>query len=157
MEPLYRESRPIMPRNLTYLVAAVLLATLAFMALSESLTGAGMPVWMIAASAVVFIIIIVALLVLRLDLVIYGDRVEITYAFRRITVRSEEIIDVRLGDLSDIRNYANWNLKGVKHRSYTRIGDECGIAMKVTGKRVVVVSTQDPESAARAVPGGRED
>ena len=125
MEPLYRESRPIMPRNLTYLVAAVLLATLAFMALSESLTGAGMPVWMIAASAVVFIIIIVALLVLRLDLVIYGDRV--------------------------------WNLKGVKHRSYTRIGDECGIAMKVTGKRVVVVSTQDPEAAAGAVPGGREE
>ena len=152
MDPVYRESSPILPRNLAYVVAAVLIATLAFMAVSEPLFGAGMPVWMIAVSAVVFAAVTVLLLVLRMDVEVYGDAVEITYAFRRVRVEGREVIDVRRGELGAIRNYANWNLKGVKHRSYTRIGEDEGVALKLLGKRVVVFSTTDPEGVYAIVP-----
>ena len=157
MEPLYRESRPILPRNLAYLAAAVLIATLAFMVFSQYVLDTQMPSWTIPASAVIFAVIIIVLLVLRLDLEVYGDRVEITYVFRRIVIEGSEVIDVRRGDLTEIRNYGNWNLKGVKHRSYSRIGDDEGVAMKLMGKRVVVVSTSKPETVFGLVPRAPEE
>ena len=155
MDPLYRESRPILPRNLAYLAAAVLIATLAFMVFSQYVLETAMPSWTIPVSAVVFIVIIVVILVLRMDLEVYLDRVEIVYAFRRMVIDRSEVIDVRSGDLTEIRSYGNWNLKGVKHRLYSRVGDDDGVAMKLMGKRVVVVSTADPETVFPLIP--RED
>lgn len=152
MDPVYRESNPILPRNLTYIVAIVLIATLAFMALSDPVMGDGPPVWMTAVSAVVFVIVIAILLILRMDVDVFDDRIEVVYAFRHIRVEGREVIDVRHGDLGDIRNYGNWNLKGVKHRAYTRIGEDGGIALKLLGKRVVVLSSADPEALFAAVP-----
>lgn len=152
MDPLYRESRPILPRNLAYLSAAVLIATLAFMVFSEYVLDAHMPSWTIPLTAVVFVIIIVVLLVLRMDLEIYPDKVVITHAFRKTVVEGREILDVRSGDLTEIRNYGGWNLKGVKHRTFSRIGDDEGVALKVMGKRVVVFSTEDPEHVHAIVP-----
>ena len=81
MEPLYRESRPLLPRNLTYLVAVVLVATLAFMAYSQYAMGTEMASWMLPLSAAIFAIVVIILLVLRLDFEVYDDRVEITYLF----------------------------------------------------------------------------
>ena len=155
MDPLYRESRPILPRNLAYLAAVVLIATLAFMVFSQYVLNTRMPSWTIPVSAVVFIVIIVVLLVLRMDVSVHADRVEIVYAFRRTVIEQREIIDVRRGDLTEIRNYGNWNLKGVRHKLYSRIGDDDGVAMKLMGKRVVVFSTADPETVFPLIP--RED
>ena len=155
MDPLYRESRPILPRNLAYLAAAVLIATLAFMVFSQYVLETAMPSWTIPVSAVVFIVIIVVMLVLRMDFEVYPDRVEIVYAFRRMVIDRSEVIDVRSGDLTEIRSYGNWNLKGVKHKLYSRVGDDDGVAMKLMGKRVVVVSTADPETVFPLIP--RED
>lgn len=152
MEPLYRESRPILPRNLTYLVAVVLIATLAFMVFSEYVLDTEMASWMIPVSAVIFIVVIVALLILRMDVEVYEDRVVVKHAFRNMEFGRQEILEVRHGELTAIRNYGNWNLKGVKHRAYTRIGDDEGVAMKLTGKRVVVFSTSEPERVAGMVP-----
>ncbi len=152
MEPLYRETRPILPRNLAYLAAAILIATLAFMVFSQYVLDTQMPSWTIPASAAIFAVIIVLLLILRLDLEVYGDRVEISYMFRRTVINGGEVIDVRQGDLTEIRNYGNWNLKGVKHRSFSRVGDDEGVAMKLMGKRVVVVSTSEPEKVSGLIP-----
>lgn len=157
MEPLYRESRPILPRNLTYLVAVVLVATLAFMVFSEYVLNTEMASWMIPVSAVVFVIVIVILYILRMDVEVYPDKVVIKHAFRTIEVRREEVIEVRHGELTEIRNYGNWNLKGVKHRAYTRVGDDDGVAMKLMGKRVVVFSASDADSAAAVVPTADPD
>ncbi len=152
MDSLYSESRPILPKNLTYITAAVLVATLVFMVFSEFVLGTTMPSWSIPVTAVIFVVIIVLLLILKMDLKVYDDRVEISYAFRKVTVDRDEIIDTRVGDLTDIRNYANWNLKGVKHRAYSRIGDDEGIAMKLVGKRVIVVSASEPEAVYGLLP-----
>lgn len=152
MEPLYRESRPLLPRNLTYLVAVVLVATLAFMAYSQYAMGTEMASWMLPLSVVIFAIVIIILLVLRLDFEVYDDRVEITYLFRKTTIQGREVMDVRKGDLTEIKSYGGWNLKGVKHRTYSRIGDDEGVAMKLLGKRVVVVSTSDSERVFPLIP-----
>ena len=152
MDPLYRESRPILPRNLAYLVAVVLIATLAFMVFSQYVLDTRMPSWTIPVSAVLFIVIIAVVLILRMDVVIHPDRVEIVYAFRRTVIGRDEIIDVRRGDLTEIRNYGGWNLKGVRHRTFSRIGDDDGVALKITGKRVVVFSTEDPEHVFGLIP-----
>ena len=127
------------------------------MVFSQYVLDTQMPSWTIPASAVIFAVIIVVLLVMRLDLEVYGDRVEITYVFRRTVIEGSEVIDVRRGDLTEIRNYGNWNLKGVKHRSYSRIGDDEGVAMKLMGKRVVVVSTSEPEIVFGLIPRAPEE
>ena len=64
----------------------------------------------------------------------------------------DQIIDSRMGETAKIRNYGGYNLKGVKHSFYSAIGEEEGVAMKITGKRVVVVSCIEPESVYRLLP-----
>ena len=54
--------------------------------------------------------------------------------------------------LNIIKNYASWNLKGVKYRTYSVIGEDMGIGLKVTGKRVFFLSTKDPEARAALRP-----
>ncbi len=153
MEPAFSEIRPIMPKNLTLIMAVVLLATAAFMAVWYVFMDSGMPVWAVAVVAAVFIFIIAIMLVLKMSVSISQEGVAISFAFRKVEIPAKEIIDVRKGDLEDIRNYAGWNLKGVKHRSYLCIGDDTGVALKLTGKRVVVFSTPQFEEAAGAVSG----
>ena len=152
MDPLYSESRPVLPRNLTYLVAVVLIATAAFMTISPSMFGTEMPSWSIPVTWILFVIVIALLLVLRMDVSIDSETVRIVYCFRTVTVSMGEIIDSRFGDLTEIRNYGQWNLRGVKHRSYVRIGDDDGVAMKVRGKRVIVFSTADAEVVCAMLP-----
>lgn len=157
MDSIFTESRPIMPKDLTLITAGVLLATLAFMAISRIFMDIDMPLWTVLASAVLFIAVIVVLFVLKMDVTVSASGVEIVYAFRKIQIPAEEIIDLRKGELGDIRNYANWNLKGVKHRSFTCIGDDFGVALKLLGKRVVVFSTTTPDEAFEAISSIRKE
>lgn len=152
MDPRFEESRPIMPRSLSVITAAVLIATAAFMAVYGAVVDTDMPSWAVPAISVAFAVVIVLCLVLRMELAVTDDGVAIVYAFKRTEIGADEIIDMRFGDLGDIRNYANWNLKGVKHSSFSCIGDEGGIALKLLGKRVVVVSTEDPEAVSKLIP-----
>ncbi|MBQ8373347.1 MAG: hypothetical protein IJX35_03435, partial [Candidatus Methanomethylophilaceae archaeon] len=62
------------------------------------------------------------------------------------------VIDRRVGEIAAIKSYDNWNLKGVKHRSYVAIGEDNGVAVKLTGKRVLVLSSVDPQSIAELLP-----
>lgn len=148
----YRESAPLLPRNLAYIVAAVLAATLVCMVATEYLTDAEMPSWVIAATAVIFVAAVAFMLAARMDVEVGPEGVTIRYLFRTRTYPRDQILDKRSGDLEDIRNYSRWNLKGVSHRSYTRIGDECGVALKLKGKMVVVFSSADPDRACGLVP-----
>lgn len=153
MEPSFSETRPIMPKSLTLIMAAVLLATAAFMAVWYAFADSGMTAAAVAVVAAVFVLIIAVMLTLRMSVSISSEGVAIVFAFRTVEIPAKEIIDVRSGDLGDIRSYAGWNLKGVKHSSYLCIGDDTGVALKLTGKRVVVFSTPRFEEAAGIVSG----
>lgn len=152
MEVLYRESRPILPRQLQYLTILVAIATLVFMAISKYVLDTDMPDWAIPAVAVVVVLAIIACTILKFDLEVTDESVTIRHAFRKIEVPISQIIDSRMGETALIRNYGGYNLKGVKHSFYSAIGEDDGVAMKITGKRVIVVSCMDPEAVFRLLP-----
>lgn len=147
-----RESGPLLPRNLAYVLALVLVATLACMAYTAYGTNSGMSSWIIPVSAVLFAAAIVFVFAAKMDVTASDEGVTVTYLFKTRTYPRNDIIDKRCGDLGDIRNYSNWNLKGVSHRSFTRVGEDGGVALKLKGKRVVVVSSADPEGLFARVP-----
>lgn len=152
MDQRYRESRPIMPRNLSTVLAAVLLATVAFMALSNPLMGTSLPAWMVGATAAVSLLIIVLCFGMRLTVTVTDSSLDVSYAVRKASIPLEDILDKKTGDLSQVKHYSSWSLKGVKHKAYTALGEDMGVAFKVRGMRVVVVSSADPEALAAAVP-----
>ena len=51
-----------------------------------------------------------------------------------------------------IRSYDGWNLKGVKHKAYMAIGEDLGVAVKLTAKRVMVLSSAEPEALYDVLP-----
>lgn len=152
MEVLYRESRPILPRPLLYLTILVSVAMLAFMAVSKYILNTDMPDWMIPVTAVLLAIIVAFCAIIRFDLEVTDEHVKIVHTFRKVIIPMDQIIDSRMGETAKIRNYGGYNLKGVKHSFYSAIGEEEGVAMKITGKRVVVVSCIEPESVYRLLP-----
>lgn len=152
MDPIYRESDPILPRPLLYALAAVLIATVAFMAIMEFAMDTDMPSWSLPLTAVVFVLIIVIAAAMGMTVTIDGEAIRVSYAFRKVEVPLSEVIDSRYGELGAIRSYSAWNLKGVKHKAYMRIGEDDGVAMKLTGRRVLVVSSKDPEALCALLP-----
>ncbi len=144
----YIEDSPILPRMLTYTMVGVFAATFICMLL----TSEDVPMWIIGATAVVFVIVAILAYVARLRVRVDQDGVEVVHMFRTTTYPRDMILDKRLGELADIRNYSNWDLKGVKRRTYTRVGDDCGVALKIKGKTVVVISSADHEALFAHVP-----
>ena len=143
-----------MPRNLTIILAAVLIVTVASMAVTKYVYGSDIPEFPIIAAAIIFAIAIMFCFISKFTISIYDDRIEITHILRKVTVKFEEIIEVRIGELNVIKNYSNWTLKGVKYRTYSAVGEDMGVGLKITGKRVIYLSTKDPEALAAALPKG---
>lgn len=144
----FREGGPLLPRNLTYVVAAVFAATLACMALTTD----SLPSWTLPVTAAAFIVVLAFLWVARLDVEASPEGLRVRHLFKVREFPRDQILDKRTGELDQIRSYANWNLKGVKHSLYSRIGEEYGVAVKLKGKRVVVVSSEDAERLFACVP-----
>lgn len=157
MDPKFRESRPILPRQLAIILTLTLLATLAFMALMPYITGSGLPGWMLGVTAVLFIIVIAVSFIPRMDVEVFDDSLVITHIFRKIEIPFEEILDKKFGSVYQIRNYGSYNLKGVKHRFYSVIGDDDGVAVRLTEKRVVVFSTPNAQEIHDLLPDRKEE
>ena len=83
---------------------------------------------------------------------VYDDSIEMKYAIMKTSIPKEQIIDTRTGELNIIKNYSDWTLKGVKYKTYSVIGLDTGIGLKVTGKRVFFMSAEDPEHIASLLP-----
>ena len=81
----------------------------------------------------------------RIPMGVIGDQIGISKATvsRRVA---------RLEDENIIKNYSDWTLKGVKYKTYSVIGLDLGIGLKVTGKRVFFMSAEDPERIASLLP-----
>lgn len=156
MDPRFLESRPLLPRQLSYVLAGTLVATVAFMAVSKYMMGVAMPGWAIPVVGVLFAAIIVLSFVLKLTVSVGEDGLDVRYAFRHLHFPWDEIIDTRMGELALIRSYDRWNLKGVKHKAYMVIGEDLGVAIKLTAKRVLVLSSEDPEALYDVLPKEEE-
>jgi len=152
MEALFYESRPLLPRNLAYILIGVFAATLAFAAVMQFATDIDFTPWALPVLALVLVVVMVLSITLKHAVSVTEEAVYIVQGYRRITIPMAEIFDSRQGELALIRSYSEWDLKGVKHKAYMAVGDDLGVAMKLTGKRVVTVSVQDPEAMIRHLP-----
>ena len=152
MDPTFHESRNILPRQLAILLSLVMAATLGFLSYTSYGMDLGTPSWAVPVFAVITVVVIIIANILVLEVSVYDDRVDVMYCFKRMSFPFEEIIDSRDGELGDIRNYSKWSLKGVSHKAYTVVGDDEGVALKLTGKRVVVFSTAERATVAALIP-----
>lgn len=147
-ESAYVERGPLLPRKLTYVLSAILLATLVCMAVTDS----DLPAWMLGTTAVLFLIVIAAAFWASLGVEVSSDRIVIRYLFKTYELTRDMILDKRCGELGEIRSYSNWSLKGVKHQNFARVGEEYGVALKVKGMRVVTISSGDHETLFARIP-----
>ena len=157
MDASFRESRPILPKQLFLVMTGALLSSLAFMAATVLLLHSDMPAWSLPVTAALFLAIIIVCALMKLDVECTEKGVSIRYIVRKVFIPREDIIGKRRGELGEIRNYGSWNLKGVSHKTYSVIGDDMGVALKIKGKRVVVVSSQRAEELFDAVPVEKEE
>ncbi len=148
----YSEKSPVMPRLLTYILIAVLASTLGCMAFQTYVMDSNIPGWTIIVSAAIFAVIVLMAWIMELDVMVDGSKVEVRHMFKTYIYLKDEILDKKHGELSDIKNYSPWNLKGVKHKTFVRIGDDEGVAIKLKGKRVIVISSKDHETLFASIP-----
>ena len=151
MESSYQESRMILPKNLAILLSAMLVVTWIAMVVTKY-AYSDLPTMALIVCGVVFAVCVILCFAMRFSITVYDDRIEIFYIVKRTTIPKSEIITTRTGEINLIKNYSDWNLKGVKYKTYSAIGEEMGIGLKVTGKRVFYLSSKDPEAIAALLP-----
>ena len=141
----------ILPKNLAILLSAMLVVTWIAMVVTKY-AYSDLPTMALIICGVIFAVCVVLCFAMRFSITVYDDRIEIFYIVRRTTIPKSEIITTRTGEINLIKNYSDWNLKGVKYKTYSAIGEEMGIGLKVTGKRVYYLSSKDPEAIAALLP-----
>ena len=147
MAPLYEETESILPRNAFIALASTLIATDIFILICTQIEEISTPFWMFTASTVIFAIPIIACYLVKLRISIDDDMIRLRL-IKTYEIRLDEIIDYKIGDISIIRNYSGWGLKGVKFKNLICVGYDLGISFKIMGKRVVTISTSDPDAVA---------
>jgi hypothetical protein len=142
----------ILPKNLAIILSLVLVVTWLSIVVTKYVYYSGIQDSVIIGVGIVVAIAIVLAFILKFNITVYPDRIEMMYIVRTTSIPKEQIIDTRVGELNIIKNYSNWTLKGVSYHTYTAIGEEMGIGLKVTGKRVYFLSSKDPQAIADLLP-----
>ena len=137
-------SEPVVPRNLAYVILAILVSTDAFLLVCTFIEEIDTPIWMFSASSIIFAIAIVAVLILRLKITIENDVLTVRI-IKKIEIPFESIMDHRIGDIERIKNYSEWGFKDVKYYNFICLGIYRGVTLKLLGKRIVTVSLINPE------------
>jgi len=154
MESSYQESRMLLPKNLAILLSAMFVITWIAMIVTKLVYYQDVSTVAIIAIGVFFAVCIVMCFAARFSVTVYDDRLEIFYIVKKTVIPKSEIITTRVGELNLIKNYSDWTLKGVKYKTYAAVGEDMGIGLKVTGKRVFHLSSKDPEAIAALLPKG---
>ncbi|MCL2317513.1 MAG: hypothetical protein FWC44_00445 [Methanomassiliicoccaceae archaeon] len=151
MTKAFEEVQDLIPRNAFLIMTFALAATAAFMFVCSFIEEIGTPIWMSAATAVIFAGMIIFCFVVKLRVIIEDNVVSIRL-LKRYDIKFEEIIDFKTGDISIIRNYSGWGIKKVAFKNLVCVGYDNGISLKVTGRRVFTISLTDPEAFASLLP-----
>jgi hypothetical protein len=152
MDPAYQESRMIVPKNLAILMAVMLIVTWASMLFTRYVLNISMPELALWISGAFFIVAILLIFAMKYSLKVYDDRIEAFYIFRTTTLMKSDILETKSGELNIIKSYTPWSLKGVRYRTFSAIGDEMGVGLKMKGKRVYYLASVDPEAVLALIP-----
>ena len=152
----FSESRPLIPRNLSLIITAVLVCTIVFMAISPGLFDVDMPSWAVPVMCAVTAVAVAVCFLSYLKVEVDGETLRIFYIVVKVEIPLDQIIASRHGEINHIRNYGGYNLKGIKHKNYAALGEDYGVAMKVKGKRVVSISSARSEELFALLPNREE-
>jgi len=133
------------------MMASVLIATDFFILACCFIESVMVPPWMFALTSVIFggVIIFFAALKLRVQI---KDSVVTVRFLKRYVIPFGEILDHKVDDIDVVRNFSGWGLKKVTIKNCICAGYEKGIALKVAGRKVIVISLSDPERFASLLP-----
>lgn len=152
MESRYTESRPILPKQLQYVVLLCAVCTVVFVAVTRYCIDTSMSDLLLPIITLLAAVTVILCFILRYDIEVYDDSIAITYMFKRIEIRFENILDSTVGEANQIRSYTGFNYKGVKNRYYSAIGEDMAVGVKLKGKIVIVFTSSDPEKIKSLIP-----
>jgi len=147
----FEEVQDVIPRNAFLMMAILLIATDVFILVCCFIDSIGTPIWMFAATSVIFGGIIVFCWQIKLRICVRDNAIQIRF-IKRYEIKFEEIIDHKTGDIGIIRNYSGWGIKKVSFKNFICIGYDRGVSLKLTGRKVVTFSISDPEGFVSLLP-----
>jgi hypothetical protein len=152
---VFEEVQSVLPRIAFIALAAILIATDAFIGICTQIDTIGTEIWMFAVTSVLFVVIILAFFFIKLKVSVSDDIITIRFV-KKYDIPFSDVIDSKIGDIDIIRNYSGWGLKGVKFKNLICAGYERGISLKLLGKRVFTISLSDPEALSALIPKNPE-
>jgi len=147
----FEEVQDILPKNTFFIMAAVLIATDAFILICSFIDAVDTPVWMFAATSAIFAAMIIFCWAVKLRVSIEDNVIRIR-SLKRYAIPFEDVIDHKIDEITVIRNYSGWGMKKVIFKNLISIGYDRGISLKLTGRRVFTISLSDPEGFASFLP-----
>ena len=147
----FAEVQDLMPRDAFMIMAAVLIATDAFVLICSFIETVNTPLWMFIATSAIFGGMIIFCWAVKLRISV-KDNVIFIKLIKQHVIPFEEVIDHKTGDISIIRNFSGWGIKKVSFKNFICLGHDRGVSMKLTGRRVVTVSLSDPDGFASLLP-----
>ena len=156
MESSYTESRPILPKQLQYVVILCAVFTVISVAATKYCLNTDMPDMFLPIIAVIAAICVILCLVLRYDITVTDTEVIINYIFRKFTIPFTDVLDTTVGEANQIRSYTGFNFKGVKNKYFSAVGEDMAVGVKMKGKTIVVFTSSDPEKIRGLIPVNKE-
>ena len=151
MAPSYEEIENLIPKNSFIALVSILVATDVFILICTQVEAVPTPFWMFTASTMIFAALILSCFFVKLRITIEDDVIRIRF-IKSYNIEFKDIIDHKIGDVSIIRNYSGWGLKNVKFKNLICVGYEMGISFKLMGRKVITISSSDPEKIASLIP-----
>lgn len=152
MESRYTESRPILPKQLQYLVILCAAFTVISVAATRYCLDTGMSDLFLPIVTVIAAACVVLCLILRYDITVTDNEVIINYAFRKFVIPFTDVLDTTVGEANQIRSYTGFNFKGVKNKYFSAVGEDMAVGVKMKGKTIVVFTSSDPEKILGLIP-----
>ena len=132
-------------------MASVLIATDVFILVCCFIESVMVPQWMFVLTSVIFGGVIVFFAALKLRVQIKDGVITVRF-LKRYVIPFGEVLDHKVDDIDIVRNFSGWGLKKVTFKNCICAGYEKGIALKVTGRKVIAISLSDPERFASLLP-----
>jgi len=152
----FDEVQNLLPKDAFMIMAAVLIATDAFILFSYFALPVDIQLWIFVVTSVIFAAVILFCWLVKLRIRIENGTIIIRFIKRHV-ITFEEVIDHKVGDISIIRNFSGWGIKKVSFKNFICVGYDAGVSLKLTGRKVVTVSLSDPEGFASLLPSPMVD
>ncbi|MCQ2085608.1 MAG: hypothetical protein MJZ21_05645 [archaeon] len=143
MAVIYEETQDIIPETPFKILALMLIATDLFL-LVCSFAGIVNGYWQFAIFTAITAAIIAICYFVKIRIVIDEEKIKITM-LKKYEAPLTHVIDVKKGDIDIMRNYSEWGIKKVKFRNYTAPGIDGAVSVKMAGRLVLTMTTQNPD------------